>query len=85
MGYPKDLDEYSEDQLKGELERRAGLRAKGLCDYCGRPPSEPACRFQGRHHAAIAPRKCQACGSGLLGSPPACYNIVCREQGKAVQ
>lgn len=35
MSYMLDLDEYSEAQLQGELDRRKAARDKGLCDYCG--------------------------------------------------
>lgn len=51
----------------------------------GRAPSAPACRFQERHQVPVEPRKCRACGSALVGSPSACHNIVCREQGKVAE
>lgn len=40
MGYPRGLDEYSEAELVGELERRRSLRRKGLCDYCSHPAGQ---------------------------------------------
>jgi hypothetical protein len=49
MSYFKELDEYTESQLREELSARASRRAAGLCDYCKRPPSTPACRFPQRH------------------------------------
>jgi hypothetical protein len=49
VSYPKDLDEYTEAELKAELERRQKAREAGLCDYCGRQPSQPACRFPERY------------------------------------
>lgn len=49
MGYHVDMDEYSEAQLTAELERRANARAMGHCDYCGRVPTEPPCKFPMRH------------------------------------
>lgn len=52
MGYPKDLDEYDEEQLQGELARRARLKEKGVCTYCERPQNAPSCRFPERHNAA---------------------------------
>lgn len=49
MGYPGDLDEYDESELHIELTRRAKLRLKGLCDYCGRKPGTKPCMFPERH------------------------------------
>lgn len=46
------LDEMSEDRLQRELDRRKELRAKGLCDYCERPPQSTPCRFPQRHIAS---------------------------------
>lgn len=47
--YPKDLDEMDEEQLVAELNRRAKLRAKGRCDYCGQHYSAPSCKLPERH------------------------------------
>lgn len=52
MGYPKDLDEYSQEQLEHELERRRKAQEANKCDYCGRSPDQPACRFPERHQAS---------------------------------
>lgn len=50
MGYGLNLDEYRESRLKEELERRAALRAKGLCDYCERAIEVTSpCKFLERH------------------------------------
>ena len=49
MSFPKDLDEYAETELQDELVNRAKARTKGVCDYCGRRPSEPVCKFPERH------------------------------------
>lgn len=49
MSYPRNLDEIDERLLRQEIERREKARAEGLCDYCGRPSTEPACRFPERH------------------------------------
>ncbi len=49
VSYAYTLDEYPEEQLRAELDRRARLRAAGLCDYCGRHPSTPACKEPARH------------------------------------
>ncbi len=51
MSYPLNLDEYTEEQLKKELDRRAKTRAKGKCDYCERKiGSKQACKFPERHN-----------------------------------
>lgn len=49
MSYPRSLDEYAEKELEQELRERERLRARGICDYCSRPPHEPACKFPERH------------------------------------
>ena len=47
----KDLDEFTESQLKEELERRHQHRCIGMCDYCGRKAqSKPECKFPKRHN-----------------------------------
>ena len=37
MGYPKDLDEYTDREIAQEYERRKQCKASGICHYCGRP------------------------------------------------
>ncbi len=50
MSYPIDLDEYSDRDLKAELQRRRAADEKGLCTYCGRRKGlVPACKFPERH------------------------------------
>jgi len=51
MGYSRDLDEYAEHRLLGEILRRAKLRKQGLCDYCERTPDTKPCKFPGRHRS----------------------------------
>lgn len=51
MSYPRDLDEYDDEELKEELERRAELVKKKLCTYCERKVTAAACRFPERHKA----------------------------------
>lgn len=51
MSYSLDLDEYSEKRLREELRHRRKLRRAGKCDYCGRDPSTPPCKFPERHKA----------------------------------
>jgi hypothetical protein len=50
MGYPRDLDEYTEDELIDELNKRIGLHEKGKCGYCERKPTTTPCKFPDRHH-----------------------------------
>ena len=54
MSYPKDLDEYTDNELTHELQRRMRLRERGLCDYCGRTDVTPTCKFPERHHREAA-------------------------------
>mgnify|MGYP003402888157 CR=1 FL=1 len=49
MGYFKSLDEYTENQLQEELNRRKGCQQLGVCDYCLRKPETPICMFPERH------------------------------------
>jgi hypothetical protein len=50
MSYPRDLDEFSDAELREELASREKSRTEGLCDYCRRKlDSRPACRFPERH------------------------------------
>lgn len=79
MSYPRDLDEYSDVELVGEVTRRKEARAKGLCDYCNRPVSEPSCRFPLRHRPA---GKIEASGSGLDQSDA--YRDVTRRLAKCI-
>lgn len=52
MSFPRDLDEFGEDELVDELRRRFEARREGKCDYCGRPhDARPPCKFSGRHGA----------------------------------
>lgn len=53
MSYPRDLDEYTADELRAELERREQARRDGVCDYCGRDPRNTTCRMKSRHIAAL--------------------------------
>jgi hypothetical protein len=49
MGMVRPLDELGEELLKLELTQRAKSRAAGVCDYCGKGPTTPLCRFPRRH------------------------------------
>lgn len=52
MSYPKDLDEYSVEDLENEIKRRRILREQGICDYCGQTGDKPHCRMFDRHQTA---------------------------------
>lgn len=52
MGYIKDLDEYTDEELQKELTRRQTVRDEGICDYCGRDGRMETCRYQERHTQA---------------------------------
>jgi hypothetical protein len=49
MSYPRDLDDYSDEELVSELSRRHINRLVGKCDYCGRPSNKKARCGSGRH------------------------------------
>lgn len=51
MSYPRNLDEIPTVDLEQELRTRRDLRMQGRCDYCGRSPTEPPCKFPKRHNA----------------------------------
>lgn len=51
MSYGLSLDEVAGVDLAREVERRFKLRLKCLCDYCGRKPTTPSCKFPERHRA----------------------------------
>ena len=52
MGYPRDLEEMREEELREEIKRREQAHRDGLCDYCNHSPAEPTCRFPERHQKA---------------------------------
>lgn len=74
MSYPVDLDEYQGQKLTDELNRRKALRAQGLCDYCERPTTQPACKFPIRHQRF--PRE----QFGAPGAPPEPWVIYKRKE-----
>lgn len=49
MGYWRDLDDYSEAELQGEINYRERERQRGRCDYCHRPSSSNSCKYSARH------------------------------------
>lgn len=49
MSFRLDLDEMPARQLLDELASRRKMRRNGLCDYCGRAPDTPSCKFPERH------------------------------------
>lgn len=54
MGYPRDIDDYSDDELLDELRRREDMRARGLCDYCKSEVTAAPCRHRDRHGALLS-------------------------------
>jgi hypothetical protein len=52
MAHLKDLDEYTDEQLQGELNHRRKDRSEGKCDYCHRRYDTKPCRFPARHAIA---------------------------------
>ena len=49
VSYPRDLDEFTEEELREKLARREECRARGVCDYCEKNGNAPKCRFPRRH------------------------------------
>jgi hypothetical protein len=78
------LDLIPRSQLEEELQRRDKAHAKGRCDYCGKGPNTPACKYPDRHRAA-----CTHCGgAGFIrecgGYDSSSYEEPCRcPAGKA--
>lgn len=56
MSYPRDLDDYTSDELIAELLRRNGLVQQGKCGYCSQPLDTHTCKFAGKggYHDANA-------------------------------
>ncbi len=52
MSYPRDLEDYDDDELFAELKVRAKARLQGKCDYCKQTPEKEACRYADRHAMA---------------------------------
>jgi len=55
MSYPRDLDEYTSEDLVAEIMRRQAARASERCDYCNRLPTQDACKFPARHNLSTTP------------------------------
>lgn len=53
MSFPRDLDEYTIDELIEELRRRQRALAQEQCPYCQRSLSGPACRYPEQHRANV--------------------------------
>jgi hypothetical protein len=75
---PARLDTISRSQLEEELRRRDKAQATGRCDYCGKGPRTPPCKYPERHKAA-----CKHCrGSGSIrhcgGYDSSSYDEPCR-------
>lgn len=52
MSYITSLDEYTDKQLREEMQRRIASREMGVCSYCGRHSDTPECKFPDRHQQA---------------------------------
>ena len=50
MSYPRTLDEYTSEELVGEIMLRQSRRASQRCDYCNRLPETDACKYPERHN-----------------------------------
>ncbi len=57
MSLLRDLDEYVENALVAEINRRIWARERGVCDYCGRTPETVVCKFPERHAAPAKQKK----------------------------
>ena len=55
MSYPRDLENYKDHELEGELTRRKLLRQRGLCSYCRNPAKE----YDKHSRAKFAKSDCQ--------------------------
>lgn len=64
MGYPRDLDEHTDNELLNELSDRAVKRNYGRCDYCNRLQDEgDPCKFPERHRHALTLAEVKATGT----------------------
>lgn len=52
MSYQKELDEYTDEQLQEEIQRRISLNAIGCCTYCNRLGSTESCKQIEQHKKA---------------------------------
>lgn len=86
MSYHKDLDEYTDTELRQELARREAAVTEGICDYCGRGGLvEPACMFPNRHHKAGVQaqlRNCIAAGIPQVGVTEVRFNTQGTQSGR---
>lgn len=56
MSYPRDIDEYTTEELVGEIMLRQKRRYRERCDYCDRLPDTDPCKFPARHNlSTLAP------------------------------
>ena len=75
MGYPKSLEEYTDEQIVNELERRAAAIRAGQCTYCDRPQDAEVCRFAERHVPRRTHEVKPACVLTITG-PSGCGKTV---------
>ncbi len=62
MSYPRNIDEYPDEDLESELRRRKEARQTGLCDYCNRYANLAPCNMADRHELARKEHYCEKCG-----------------------
>ncbi len=69
MSYAYTLDEYPEEQLRAELDRRERLQASGLCDYCGASPEHAGVQGVGqtRREGTVTPKWFDFLSVGCVG------------------
>lgn len=49
MSYPKDIEDYTTEELLVEVKRRLACKARGQCHYCLRPHDTSPCKFPNVH------------------------------------
>lgn len=49
MSYPKDLDEYTDVEIRAEIRRRARAALEGRCSYCHQALDAKPCRYGELH------------------------------------
>ncbi len=77
MSNHKELDEYTDEELKKELERREICAKKAICHYCNQPLETHTCKYSPMRHFIC---KVQGCGATKMQSVngwPRIVNEVC--------
>jgi hypothetical protein len=53
MSCPRDLDEYTDTEIRAEHIRRNACANREECSYCGKSQFDPPCRFPDRHRTRV--------------------------------